>query len=671
MAQDAESLRLGGWLRRLNYTPIRDLLRGKITGRYDFYSHFRAAFPEPLARHLYKIVNRADLTRREQTQLTQELIERYEPEIAAGKTPEALIEELPRRKTTRRYRRAYKRRRHILWRATEHAAGCLLLVPIALAGMYFWAVVFFWFSKPTLSVDYLAQLNAPALAVPEEDRAWPLYREAYLGMHEYDEAYPKPDYDGVSPYQPHWMGMVTFLEDHQAELALIREAAQKPGLGLTVGYLGHYRDEDALVFYGRSEIDPNLPADRYVVDKRDRLKPMAYWMELANFWPIRHLAQVLVSDAYLAIESHDPERFCDDLEAMFGMVKHLTEVPMHYNGLLGIEIREEVYGVISDVMATNPSVLHESQLKRLLQLINQDAEHQLVTVEGDRLMILDYMQRIYTDNGRGDGHITPEGICLLDSDWDWEPTYTYTWVDRLGHASKVPIEAVLVVSRKEINHKIEDLFDTAESALYVPMWQMHESDVKREIWNWSRSDWRRYRPLHLIGDYTRARESITLCTAKYEGIKTAIAIEQYRRDHGVWPDSLGELLGEYLDHLPVDPMTGEPARYRVIDDRPVIYAVGEDGDDDQAHLPFNLHWRSVENNYAEGWGTKFFPADGDWIIYPDPETDRITQREADQPDIPEPSHPDELGMMGYGYRGPSWYDWPDTIEAVESDDPAP
>jgi|GEM_PF-5903145 hypothetical protein len=31
--------------------------------------------------------------------------------------------------------------------------------------------------KPTPTVDYLAMLNAPALAVPEEDAAWPLYKE--------------------------------------------------------------------------------------------------------------------------------------------------------------------------------------------------------------------------------------------------------------------------------------------------------------------------------------------------------------------------------------------------------------------------------------------------------------------------------------------------------------
>jgi hypothetical protein len=76
---------------------------------------------------------------------------------------------------------------------------------------------------------------------------------------------------------------------------------------------------------------------------------------------------------------------------------------------------------------------------------------------------------------------------------------------------------------------------------------------------------------------------------------TAIAIERYRVCHGSYPAALHDLVPEFLDQAPVDFMDGHPLRYRVTDDRFVLYSTGldcvDDGGDmrpsqlEKAHFP--------------------------------------------------------------------------------------
>ena len=60
----------------------------------------------------------------------------------------------------------------------------------------------------------------------------------------------------------------------------------------------------------------------------------------------------------------------------------------------------------------------------------------------------------------------------------------------------------------------------------------------------------------------------------------AVAAERYRLARGTWPPALEALLPDFLAKVPADPFDGEPLRYRRLEDRIVIYSVGEDGQDD-------------------------------------------------------------------------------------------
>jgi hypothetical protein len=67
--------------------------------------------------------------------------------------------------------------------------------------------------------------------------------------------------------------------------------------------------------------------------------------------------------------------------------------------------------------------------------------------------------------------------------------------------------------------------------------------------------------------------------------RIAIAVERYRRAHqDTLPTSLDELVPSYLKAIPLDPLNGQPLRYRVTADAYTVYSVGPDGDDDGGML---------------------------------------------------------------------------------------
>ncbi|HEV7280753.1 MAG TPA: hypothetical protein VGN57_11175 [Pirellulaceae bacterium] len=68
--------------------------------------------------------------------------------------------------------------------------------------------------------------------------------------------------------------------------------------------------------------------------------------------------------------------------------------------------------------------------------------------------------------------------------------------------------------------------------------------------------------------------------SRMDALEAIVACERFRRAQGVWPDSLDQLVPDWLDAVPVDTYTGDPLRYRRTETGLSIYAVGPDGSDD-------------------------------------------------------------------------------------------
>ena len=69
-------------------------------------------------------------------------------------------------------------------------------------------------------------------------------------------------------------------------------------------------------------------------------------------------------------------------------------------------------------------------------------------------------------------------------------------------------------------------------------------------------------------------------TALRDAAMTLVAVERYRAVHGRSPESLDQLVPDFIPKVPIDPFDGQPLRYRLDPDRYVVYSVGEDRQDD-------------------------------------------------------------------------------------------
>jgi hypothetical protein len=74
------------------------------------------------------------------------------------------------------------------------------------------------------------------------------------------------------------------------------------------------------------------------------------------------------------------------------------------------------------------------------------------------------------------------------------------------------------------------------------------------------------------------------------GLLVAIALEEYRIEHGGYPSALGELVPRYFPTMPVDPWSGRELRYcrhseTLYASGYLLYSVGMDGVDDGGLAP--------------------------------------------------------------------------------------
>ncbi|HOO56919.1 MAG TPA: hypothetical protein PLN69_08855 [bacterium] len=79
-------------------------------------------------------------------------------------------------------------------------------------------------------------------------------------------------------------------------------------------------------------------------------------------------------------------------------------------------------------------------------------------------------------------------------------------------------------------------------------------------------------------------------------LETMIALKSYRNRNGTLPESLSELVPEYIDSIPHDPFDGKPIRYDP--DKKIIYSVGTDSIDDggtaDKHLYSSVSFKDLE-----------------------------------------------------------------------------
>ncbi|RMH23573.1 MAG: hypothetical protein D6693_11295 [Planctomycetota bacterium] len=601
-----------GIMRALATTPMRDLLRGRLSGRLDLERAIgEADLPEPAAQLVRQVAGRTRLSRLERAEVAREIASHFREGLDAGRDTDDLIRAFGDPAVAARLiRRTKKRARstlHKLWTRGWQAVGVAALI---LAAAYSIQTVRFRIGAPVVAHDYLADLNADAAAVPAAERAWPIYERAIAAFVEPPRKIPaeteppmpgefvsnaqtRIDVDEVDPGEEDWPEVVNHIRANQDTLALLRTAATRAHMGLTLSApAGAAPEEGAADVFQGALLALSIP----------------------HLGQMRRLASLLWADARLAVVEDDGARAASDLVALIRMAAHAREPATLINQLFGLSILDLALDGVSHILADHPATLTDEQWSRVAHTLAGWCGGGRVRIEfgPERLYFYDALQRIYTDDGRGDGRLTLEGLRAMNSLLAaTEHNSNLSGAERLAG----PILAAAIAGRAEMRREYDRVADTAADYAGRAPWTRDDEAFQRETdlsWLGLRSSVRYMLVSQLAPAYWHVVNRGDEVGMRRDGTLVAIAMELYRQRHGVYPESLDALTPDLLPSVPRDIFDGSPVRCIIRDGSYTLYSIGADGDDDAGAPALDLVGGRDPRAARRGPN----PVNGDWVLFP-------------------------------------------------------
>jgi hypothetical protein len=274
------------------------------------------------------------------------------------------------------------------------------------------------------------------------------------------------------------------------------------------------------------------------------------------------------------------------------------------------------------MLVDSPDLLSDLDLQKLAHLLaTPNRADEMISFAGERMLYADTIQRLYTDNGEGDGHLTSAGLSLLQIATSFYPK---NWPDDNLIELLIVATAPAMSSRRDVINLGNHFLDIADANLHQPMRETNWDAYSREFVAWKASLIHniRFIPVAmLIPSLSRTQAGAERYLGHRDGVLTGLALEAYHRKHGTYPESLDALVPDLLPAVPTDRITGAPVRYRLVDGKPVVYSLGDDRVDDGGRPPTTKGGKP-DNRSAANWVTpdsnKNAIADGDWVLYPQP-----------------------------------------------------
>jgi len=334
------------------------------------------------------------------------------------------------------------------------------------------------------------------------------------------------------------------------------------------------------------------------------------------------MARILETDVFRMAEAGDSETAVEDLLAMLGFGPQAAETPFLVSGLVGLATNGIAYNTIGDILSEYPDLLDDRQLEMIAQKLASHSPRKLIRYQGEVAFQKDMIQRMYSDDGSGDGRLTDEGLTMLpmlksltsnlsENDSD-------SFAETMTHVTG-PGLAFVGGSRKELADAIDGVMKDMIAEFGGPF---HERSARESV------SFDQILDKHAPHDLTArtfiqmmipALDQISVARERVEchrnGTMIYVAANRFRLQHDRFPETVDELVPEFLKEVPVDVLTGQPLLYQLRDGQPVIYSVGADGDDDGGveavndlgnPLEVHLHFQKVDPGQA----------DGDWVLWP-------------------------------------------------------
>lgn len=271
----------------------------------------------------------------------------------------------------------------------------------------------------------------------------------------------------------------------------------------------------------------------------------------------RQLGRAQAARARLAAEAGDHETLLRAIEETFVLGRQIAGQGTLIDWLVGTAIQALGQSILLDNLLLFP-VTDDAWLARADAIVQREAIERFPplgdALRGERLFAADFIQRCYTDNGRGGGRFIP---VLYAKQIGEDPPEAGNYLTPFGDTPLSNIHGRLFMGRRETDRWIDAAHVLAHEAAEAPGDQAIAADSALEQYFDAGSDWRNP-AASMQAAYGRTVITDRGRRINAAGTRVVLAIERHRLQHdGAIPptlESLGSLLPEPQR---TDPFTGQ------------------------------------------------------------------------------------------------------------------
>ena len=444
--------------------------------------------------------------------------------------------------------------------------------------------------KPTISVDYFAKLNDYARPVADESlNAAPYYRKA-------TELYIRPsDMDLKNARKraevPSGRKRKKPSRQEAMELMILANLAKSPA--------GPVKPAERQLL--NKWIQANLPAIeqlylgtakphcwfRYGVHSEAKESMLIHAL-LPYVGRLREITNALRWQMQFSAEKGDWDSVIADLRSAKKLARHFMHGPFLIEQVVGISVDTQANKQLIHLLRSSP--LPPATLQRLAQSLPLD--YPIVSMDGESLTHMDLIQWFFTDDGSGDGHMIPGTISMLRAaGMESSPP---TIFEEVGMA-------MVHSSRRDTAALFEQWVQRARQYCSSTPYQNHISGYSLSVW--AEKTMKENRRTFLFTMFIPALERAAWISyagqAEHLATATIVALLRYKAEHGQFPQTLDELVPQYLKVIPDDPFGPGPLTYKRQGDDFILYSWGLNFEDHGGqHNKQTLTMKSESGDYV-------------------------------------------------------------------------
>ena len=388
---------------------------------------------------------------------------------------------------------------------------------------------------PNPKVDYIAKINELARAGRDENlNAAPFYQKAFELYVESGEELRNKLYSRSRPVR------LAGLSDK--EQSLLKEWVLSNSQALSQLELGTKKP-----YYWAEKFSPSGSVIGIL------------WPELHKF---RQLSRAITWRAKLTAVEGNIDKAVADIVTCYRFGLHMSSGPLLEEQLVGIAIRALALGSTFKILdRTEMGQASMKSLQRQIEQLSTD-ESYIPDVRAEKFSILDIIQRMFTDDGKGGGRIHMESVKSMLT---------------VRNGQEQSLEKL---QRRQTTEAVEKTFEYLDFVGQKTPWQWKNEQINPEKEFEKIMEGNAFVQEFCPG-FVRVAEIFARVRAETDALITTLALLRYKANKGQLPEKLDELVSTgYLKTLPTDPFSGGPFVYKRIGDDFMLYSFGEDCDDD-------------------------------------------------------------------------------------------